>query len=110
MFPGTRSLSIFGELKRRNVFRVAAAYVVTGWLVVQVAETLFPIYNLPHSAVRLVVNVLAIGLIPAVLLAWAFEWTPEGLKRDEDVDHQRAPGTGQVAADDLLIEIEIEGE
>ena len=83
-------MSIFRELKRRNVFRVAAAYIVTAWLIVQVVETLFPIYGLSTATVRLVVNLLAIGLVPAVVLAWVFEWTPEGLKKDEGVDHRRA--------------------
>jgi TolB-like protein len=81
-------MSLFGELKRRNVFRVGAAYVVTAWLIIQVVETLFPIYNLSDAAVRLVVNVLAIGLVPVLVLAWVFEWTPEGLKKERDADHQ----------------------
>ena len=66
-----------------------AAYIVTAWLIVQVVETLLPIYGMPDAAVRLVVNLLAIGLVPALVLAWVFEWTPEGLKKDEDPDHQR---------------------
>jgi TolB-like protein len=81
-------MSLFGELKRRNVFRVGAAYVVTAWLIIQVVETLFPIYNLSDAAVRLVVNLLAIGLVPVLVLAWVFEWTPEGLKKERDADHQ----------------------
>ena len=82
-------MSLYSELKRRNVLRVAAAYIVTAWLIVQVVETLLPIYGMPDAAVRLVVNLLAIGLVPALVLAWVFEWTPEGLKKDEDPDHQR---------------------
>jgi len=78
---------IFEELKRRNVLRVATAYIVTSWLVVQVVETLFPVYGLSDEAIRLVVNILAIGLLPVVVLSWVFEWTPEGLKRDAEVDH-----------------------
>jgi adenylate cyclase len=79
-------MRIFEELKRRNVLRVATAYIVTAWLVVQVVETLFPVYGLADEAIRLVVNVLAIGLVPVLVLAWVFEWTPEGLKRDAEVD------------------------
>lgn len=79
-------MRIFEELKRRNVLRVAAAYIVTAWLVVQVVETLFPVYGLADDAIRLVVNVLAIGLLPVLVLSWVFEWTPEGLKRDAEVD------------------------
>jgi len=82
-------VSLYGELKRRNVLRVAAVYIVTAWLIVQVVETLLPIYGMPDAAVRLVVNLLAIGLVPALVLAWVFEWTPEGLIKDEYRDHQR---------------------
>lgn len=78
-------MSFLNELKRRNVLRVAAAYVVTAWLIVQVVETLFPVYGLSDAAVRMVVNVLAIGLVPVLVLSWVFEWTPEGLKRDSEV-------------------------
>ncbi|MBT8062865.1 MAG: hypothetical protein HKO64_02285 [Xanthomonadales bacterium] len=79
-------MSFTAELKRRNVLRVGAAYVVTAWLVVQVVETLFPIYGLSDSAARMVVNILAIGLVPVLILSWVFEWTPEGLKRDAEVE------------------------
>jgi len=83
-------LSLFGELKRRNVFRVGAAYIVAVWLIIQVVETLFPIYGLSDAAIRLVVTLLAIGLLPVVVLAWAFELTPEGLKKDKDVDRSQS--------------------
>ena len=79
-------MSFLNELKRRNVLRVGAAYVVTTWLIVQVAETLFPIYGLSDSAVRMVVNVLAISFFPVLVLSWVFEWTPQGLQRDSEVD------------------------
>ncbi|MGI9265699.1 MAG: tetratricopeptide repeat protein [Gammaproteobacteria bacterium] len=81
---------LFAELKRRNVLRVAAAYVVAAWLVIQVVETIFPLYGLSDASIRLVIALLAIGLVPVVVLAWAFELTPEGLKRDKDVDHSRS--------------------
>ncbi len=77
---------IFEELKRRNVLRVAAAYIVTSWLIVQVVETLFPVYGLSDEAIRLVVNILAIGLLPVLVLSWVFQWTPAGLKRDAEVE------------------------
>ena len=83
-------MSLFGELKRRNVFRVGAAYIVAVWLIIQVVETLFPIYGLSDAAIRLVVTLLAIGLLPMVVLAWAFELTPEGLKKDKDVDRSQS--------------------
>jgi TolB-like protein len=79
-------MTLFAELKRRNVLRVAAAYVAVSWLLIQVVETLFPVFGLSDAAIRLVVIVLAIGFIPAVISAWAFELTPEGLVRDADVD------------------------
>jgi len=79
-------LSLYNELKRRNVLRVGAAYIVTAWLVIQVVETIFPAFGFSDSAVRFVVIVFTIGLVPALILSWAFEITPEGLKKETDVD------------------------
>jgi hypothetical protein len=79
-------MSLISELKRRNVLRVAAAYVVTAWLVIQVVETIFPVYGLSDTAIRFVITALAIGFVPVLILAWIFEFTPEGIKRDSDVD------------------------
>jgi TolB-like protein len=79
-------VSFFNELKRRNVFRVGVAYTVATWLLIQVADTVFPRIGLPDSAVTLVIALLAIGFIPALIFAWAFEMTPEGIKREKDVD------------------------
>ena len=78
-------MNLFAELKRRNVFRVSIAYVAAAWLLIQVAETLFPVYGLSDNAIRLVVAVLAAGFVPAIVLAWLFELTPEGIKRDSEV-------------------------
>ena len=75
-------MSFFNELKRRNVLRVAAAYIVASWLIIQVVETLFPVFGLADGTIRVVVIVLAIGLVPIVIVSWAFEVTPEGLKLD----------------------------
>ena len=75
-------MSFIDELKRRNVLRVAAAYVVASWLIIQVVETIFPAFGFGDAAVRIVTIVVAIGLIPALILAWAFEFTPEGLKKE----------------------------
>ncbi len=77
-------MSLFRELQRRNVIRVAAAYLVAAWLVVQVVETILPVFDFPIESVRLVIIVLAIGFVPAVVLAWIFQITPEGLKLDTD--------------------------
>ena len=79
-------MTLFAELKRRNVLRVAAAYVAVSWLLIQVVETLFPVFGLSDAAIRAVVLVLAIGFVPAVIVAWAFELTPEGFVRDSEVD------------------------
>ena len=87
-------MNVFSELKRRNVFRVGIAYTVAAWLLIQVADTVFPRIGLPDSAVTLVIALLAIGFIPALIFAWAFEMTPEGLKREKDVDRTQSM-TGQ---------------
>ena len=78
-------MSLFAELKRRNVIRVATAYAVTAWLVIQVVETLFPVFGLSAATIRIVVIVLAIGFVPAVVGAWVLQITPEGLKFDRGV-------------------------
>ncbi len=78
-------MSLWGEIRRRNVHRVAIAYVAASWLLIQVTETLFPVFGLSDAAIRAVVIVLAIGFVPAVILAWVFEWTPEGIRRDNAV-------------------------
>src|SRR6266404_3904473 len=78
--------NFFAELKRRNVYKVAIAYGVVAWLLMQVASQIFPFFEIPNWAVRLVVLLLVIGFPVALILAWAFELTPEGIKRTEDVD------------------------
>src|SRR5437667_1830555 len=75
-----------GELKRRNVYKVAVAYAVVGWLVVQIATQVFPFFEIPNWAVRLVVLLIVIGFPIALVIAWAFEATPEGIKRTEVAD------------------------
>jgi len=76
----------FAELKRRKVYKVGIAYAVVAWLLMQVASQIFPFFEIPNWAVRLVVLLLVIGFPVALILAWAFELTPEGIKRAEDVD------------------------
>src|SRR5215216_627206 len=78
--------NFFAELKRRNVYKVAVAYAVVGWLLVQVTTQVFPIFEIPNWASRLIVLAIIIGFPIALVIAWAFELTPEGLKRTEDVD------------------------
>jgi adenylate cyclase len=75
-------MSLFAELKRRNVFRVGLFYVVTAWLVIEVAETVLPIFDVPDGVLRGLVVLLVIGLVPALGLSWIYELTPEGIKRD----------------------------
>ena len=71
--------NFFSELKRRNVYKVAVAYAVVSWLIIQVATQLFPFFEIPNWAVRLVVLILILGFPVALILAWAFEITPEGI-------------------------------
>ena len=78
--------NFFAELKRRNVYKVAVAYAVVGWLIVQVATQVFPFFEIPNWAVRLIVLAIVIGFPIALVIAWAFELTPEGIKRTEDID------------------------
>ncbi len=78
--------NFFAELKRRNVYKVAVAYAIVGWLLVQVATQVFPFLEIPNWVVRLVIALVAIGFPIALVIAWAFELTPEGIKRTEDVD------------------------
>ena len=83
-------MSLLRELQRRNVIRVATAYVVTAWLIIQVIETIFPAFGFGDEAVRLVVIAFAIGFVPVVILAWVFEWTPQGIRKD-DGDIEQGP-------------------
>src|SRR5262245_33577561 len=80
------SRNFFAELKRRNVYKVAVAYAIVGWLIVQIATQVFPFLEIPNWIVRLVIVLVAIGFPIALVIAWAFELTPEGIKRTEDVD------------------------
>src|SRR5438445_9458585 len=84
--------NFFGELKRRHVYRVAIAYGVVAWLLIQVATQVFPFFEIPNWVVRLVVLVIVIGFPVALIIAWAFELTPEGLKRTETADAEHSAG------------------
>src|SRR5215510_8713294 len=79
-------MNLFGELKRRNVFRVAAAYLVLAWLLIQVGATLLPMFGAPEWVLRVLVMMLAAGFVAALLFSWIYELTPEGLKREHEVD------------------------
>ena len=86
--------NFFAELKRRNVYKVAVAYAVVGWLLVQVATQVFPFLEIPNWVVRLVIVLVVIGFPIALVIAWAFEATPEGIKRTEvaDAKHEHSRG------------------
>lgn len=88
------AMGLFEELKRRNVFRVAVAYVIVGWILLQVAENLGPALHLPEWLHSGVAFVILLGFPLAILFAWAFEMTPEGIKREKDVERDESI-TGQ---------------
>ena len=90
-------MSLFNELKRRNVIKVAIAYVVVAWLVLQVADVVLNNITAPDWVFHVLLLFLAIGLPFALFYAWAFEITPEGIKRESEVDRSLsiAPQTGK---------------
>ena len=84
-FEAMNPRKFFAELKRRHVYRVAIAYGVVAWLVIQIATQVFPFFEIPNWVVRLVVLVIVLGFPVALIIAWAFEMTPQGVKRAEDI-------------------------
>ncbi len=90
-------MSLYNELKRRNVFRVGIAYAVGAWLLLQLTDVLSELLNLPKTFGPIVVTIVAIGFPIVLFVAWAFEMTPEGLKREQEVDHSQSvtPQTGR---------------
>jgi TolB-like protein/Tfp pilus assembly protein PilF len=87
-------VNFFSELKRRNVYKVAVAYAVVGWLLIQVATQVFPFLEIPNWTIRLVILLTALGFPIALIIAWAFELTPEGIKRTEAADAARKHSRG----------------
>src|SRR5207249_4664181 len=77
--------NFFAELKRRNVYKVAVAYALVAWLLIQAASILFPTFDAPPWVMKVFVAVLVLGFPIALVFSWAFEITPEGIKREEDV-------------------------
>lgn len=97
-------MSFIQELKRRNVLRVGIAYAVTSWLLIQVADTVFPLFGFSEEPARIVVIVLSIGFVPALVVAWVFEFTADGLQRDSDVDRGRdAPAISNQVFDRAIL-------
>ena len=98
--------NLFSELKRRNVIRVAGLYLVGAWLLIQVASTMLPAFDAPAWVLRAIIITLAVGFIPALIFSWAFELTPQGLKREEEVppNESMTPHTGR-RIDQLIIAV-----
>jgi TolB-like protein len=82
--------NFFAELKRRNVYKVAVAYAVASWLLIQIATQVFPFFEIPNWAVRLVVLLLIAGFPVALIFSWAFEITPEGIKRESEIEGDKS--------------------
>ena len=95
-------MSLWAELKRRNVVRVAIAYVVTSWVVIEVSSLILDIFGASENVSKIIVALLALGLPVALVFAWAFEVTPEGIKRDADADHDSGAAHHQAKRLDLL--------
>ena len=93
--------NFFAELQRRNVYKVAVAYAVAAWLLIQVATQVFPFFEIPNWTVRLVVLLLILGFPVVLILSWAFEITPEGIKREGEIDPADQP-LAEPGADSLL--------
>jgi len=90
-------MSLFEELKRRNVIRIGILYLVSSWVLLQLADVLSSLLNVPESAGSIVVMLLVLGFFPALIFAWVYEMTPEGLKREVDIDRSQSqtPATGK---------------
>jgi TolB-like protein len=93
---------LFAELRRRNVIRMAGLYLVGAWLVVQVAETLLPIFDAPGWVLKVLVGLLALGFVPALVFSWVYELTPDGLRRDDEPERAHAISSRTAKRLDLL--------
>ena len=84
--------NFFSELKRRNVYKVALAYGVSAWLLIEIASIVFPVFEMPAEIMKGLVVVVVGGFIVALIIAWSFEMTPEGMKRTEEISpNERLP-------------------
>src|SRR5215475_7791960 len=90
-------MQLLEELRRRNVIRMAGLYLVAAWLAVQVSSTVLPMFDAPPWVPRAIVVLLAIGFVPALVFAWVFELTPQGVKRESKIDRADSitPQTGR---------------
>ena len=82
--------SVWGELKRRNVVRVVVAYAIVSWLILQLTDVLMPLLSLPEWVGRFVFLLLVVGFLLALFVSWAYELTPEGLKKEKDIDRSQS--------------------
>src|SRR5881396_2305667 len=82
--------NFFAELKRRNVYKVAVAYAVVAWLLIQAASILFPTFDAPAWVMKVFVAVIVLGFPPALIFSWAFEITPEGIKRESEIEPNKS--------------------
>src|SRR5438105_10900142 len=83
-------MNFFAELKRRNVYKVAVAYLVVSWLLIQAASILFPTFDAPPWIMKVLVALIALGFPAAVILSWAFEITPEGIKLESEIEPNKS--------------------
>src|SRR6201997_2746343 len=90
-------MNLFAELKRRNVYKVAVAYAVVAWLVIQAASIFLPAFNAPQWAMQVIILILVVGFPIALAFSWAFEITPEGIKLESEIEPNKsiARGTGR---------------
>src|SRR6185295_11647518 len=96
-------MSLISELKRRNVIRVALLYVVAAWVILQVAQLLFDVLKLPDWTSRLVLGLLMLGFPLALIFSWVYELTPEGLKREHEVDRNESITNATARKLDLVV-------
>src|SRR6186713_565430 len=96
-------MSVIAELKRRNVFRVAALYFVAGWILLQVGELLFGLLALPPWTNKLLFAALLLGFVPALIFSWVYELTPEGLKREHEVERNASITAATARKLDLIV-------
>jgi len=96
-------MSVIAELKRRNVFRVAALYFVAGWILLQVGDLLFGLLGLPTWTNKLLFAALVLGFVPALIFSWVYELTPEGLKREHEVERNASITTETARKLDLIV-------
>ncbi len=90
-------MGLFTELKRRNVIRVTVLYLVAGWFVIQIADVVFPALGVPDFGLRFIIGFLIVCFPLALIFSWVYEITPEGLKKERDIDRTQSitPETGQ---------------